>query len=114
MKAYLRIICLKTAEKKVLKKLNLFANCCKATLKKLSVETYWKCDDNYIIEAEMIFQHYSFEKIKSMMELFWANKNEIHFREDYCSFNFDIYSYVQDEDEVFLTFHIRKDIIDDS
>lgn len=114
MKSYLRIICLKKAKKQVLKKLNLFANCCKATQKTRSVKTYWKFDDCYLVEAEMFFQRYSFEKTKFMIELFWADKNEVHYIEDYCSFNFEIYSHVQDENEVFLTLYIRKDLLDDS
>ena len=108
MKSYLRIICLKKAENQVLKKLNLFANCCKAKIKTLSIETYWKDDDCYLVEAEMIFQRYSFKKTKSMIELFWADKNEVHYIEDYCSFNFEIYSPVLDENEVFLTLCILK------
>ncbi len=94
--------------------MNMFINCCKATLKKLSVETYWKFDDCYIVEAEMIFQRYSSERIMSLIELFWANKNEVHYIEDHCSFNFEIYSHVQYEDEVFLTLCILKDTIEGS
>ena len=108
MKAYLRIICLKTAEKQVLKKLNLFMNCCKATLKTLSVETYWKDDDCYLLKSEMIFHQYSFEKTMSMIKLFWADKNEVHYKEDDFSIDFEIYSHLQDENEVFLTLYIPK------